>query len=45
MAEATDDDLDLNTLDDDELVEQVHDDLYNGLKSEVVAATNIFLKA
>ena len=44
MAEATDDDLDLNTLDDDELVEQVHDDLYNGLKSEVVAATNIFLK-
>jgi methylmalonyl-CoA mutase cobalamin-binding domain/chain len=43
MADA-DDDLDLNTLDDDELVEQVHDDLYNGLKNEVVEATNIFLK-
>jgi methylmalonyl-CoA mutase cobalamin-binding domain/chain len=42
MADA-DDDLDLNTLDDDELVEQVHDDLYNGLKAEVVEATNIFL--
>jgi methylmalonyl-CoA mutase cobalamin-binding domain/chain len=43
MADA-DDDLDLNTLDDDELVEQVHDDLYNGLKNEVVDATNIFLE-
>jgi 5-methyltetrahydrofolate--homocysteine methyltransferase len=38
------DDLDLNTLDDDELVEQVHDDLYNGLRDEVVEATNIFLQ-
>jgi methylmalonyl-CoA mutase cobalamin-binding domain/chain len=38
------DDLDLNTLDDDELVEQVHDDLYNGLRDEVLEATNIFLK-
>jgi len=43
MADA-DDDLDLNTLDDDELVEQVHDDLYNGLRNEVVEATNIFLE-
>jgi methylmalonyl-CoA mutase cobalamin-binding domain/chain len=43
MADA-EDDLDLNTLDDDELVEQVHDDLYNGLKNEVVDATNIFLE-
>jgi 5-methyltetrahydrofolate--homocysteine methyltransferase len=42
MAEDADD-LDLNTLDDDELVEQVHDDLYNGLKDEVVEATRIFL--
>jgi methylmalonyl-CoA mutase cobalamin-binding domain/chain len=42
MADA-DDDLDLNTLDDDELVEQVHDDLYNGLRDEVIEATNIFL--
>ena len=38
------DDLDLNTLNDDELVEQVHDDLYNGLREEVVEATNILLQ-
>jgi len=36
--------LDLDTLDDGDLVEQVHDDLYNGLKDEVVEATRIFLK-
>jgi methylmalonyl-CoA mutase cobalamin-binding domain/chain len=36
--------FDLNTLNDQELTEQVHDDLYNGLKDEVVEATNIFLK-
>jgi methylmalonyl-CoA mutase cobalamin-binding domain/chain len=35
--------FDLNTLNDQELTEQVHDDLYNGLKEEIVAATNIFL--
>ena len=29
------DDLDLNTLNDEELTEQVHDDLYNGLREEV----------
>lgn len=40
----SDDDLDLNTLEDDELVEQVHDDLYNGLRDEVTEATNIFLQ-
>ena len=33
----------LNSLSDAELVEQVHDDLYNGLKNEVVEATNLFL--
>ncbi len=38
------DDLDLSTLPDDELVEQVHDDLYNGLKEEVGEATNILLE-
>lgn len=37
------DDLDLSTLPDDELVEQVHDDLYNGLKEEVAEGTQIFL--
>ena len=36
-------DLDLNTLPDDELVEQMHDDLYNGLKEEVTEGTEILL--
>ena len=30
-----DDELDLKTLADDELVEQMHDDLYDGLKEEI----------
>jgi methylmalonyl-CoA mutase cobalamin-binding domain/chain len=37
-------DFDLRTLADDELVEQVHDDLYNGMKPEVEEATRIFLE-
>ncbi|MDM8348846.1 B12-binding domain-containing protein [Pseudomonas sp. sp1636] len=37
------DDFDLNDLPDDELVEQVHDDLYNGLREEVVESTEILL--
>jgi methylmalonyl-CoA mutase cobalamin-binding domain/chain len=37
------DDLDLNTLDDDELVEQMHDDLYDGLADEIVEGVNILL--
>jgi len=36
--------FDLNSLNDQELTEQVHDDLYNGLKNEVEEATHIFLK-
>ncbi|HXW09806.1 MAG TPA: corrinoid protein [Steroidobacteraceae bacterium] len=36
--------FDLDSLDDGELVEQVHDDLYNGLRDEVVEATQIFLR-
>jgi 5-methyltetrahydrofolate--homocysteine methyltransferase len=43
MSDAADDDFDLASLDDAELVEQVHDDLYNGLRDEVVEATNLFL--
>ena len=43
MAEEFDDDLDLNSLNDEELTEQVHDDLYNGLREEVVEATHILL--
>ncbi|HLI11565.1 MAG TPA: B12-binding domain-containing protein [Alphaproteobacteria bacterium] len=37
------DDLDLNTLNDQELVEQMHDDLYNGLKPEIEEGTRILL--
>jgi 5-methyltetrahydrofolate--homocysteine methyltransferase len=38
------DDLDLTTLPDDELVEQMHDDLYNGLKEEIAEGTEILLE-
>jgi len=34
----------LSELPDDELVEQMHDDLYNGLKEEVEEGTNILLE-
>ncbi len=34
----------LRDLNDQELTEQVHDDLYNGLRDEVVEATQIFLE-
>ena len=37
------DDLDLSTLPDDELTEQMHDDVYNGLKEEVAEGTQILL--
>jgi len=37
------DDLDLNALPDPELVEQMHDDLYDGLAEEIVIGTNILL--
>jgi len=36
--------IDLRALDDDELVEQMHDDLYNGLKEEVEQGTRILLE-
>ena len=36
--------FDLNSLNDQELVEQVHDDLYNGLRAEIIESTNIFLQ-
>ena len=38
------DDLDLRSLDDDELVPQMHDDLYDGLKDEILEAVNILLE-
>ena len=40
---AEDDILDLSSLNDEDLVLQVHDDLYNGLRDEVMEATRIFL--
>lgn len=40
---ADEDDIVLADLDDDELVQQIHDDLYDGLQEEVVEAVNIFL--
>lgn len=40
---AEEDDLDLNSLDDEELVKQMHDDLYDGLKEEVEEGVHILL--
>ncbi|MEO0980154.1 MAG: B12-binding domain-containing protein [Pseudomonadota bacterium] len=37
-------DIDLASLSDDELVEQMHDDLYDGLQEEIVEAVNILLE-
>ena len=37
-------DLDLRTLPDDELVKQMHDDLYDGLKEEIEDGTHILLE-
>ena len=39
-----DDDIDLASLPDDELVEQMHDDLYDGLREEIVEGTQILLQ-
>jgi methylmalonyl-CoA mutase cobalamin-binding domain/chain len=38
------DDIDLASLSDDELVEQMHDDLYDGLQEEILDAVNILLE-
>jgi methylmalonyl-CoA mutase cobalamin-binding domain/chain len=38
-----DDDIDLASLDDDELVKQMHDDLYDGMAEEIVEGTSILL--
>ena len=43
MTDQSEGEFDLKSLSDAELVEQVHDDLYNGLKSEIEEATRIFL--
>ncbi|MGI9427007.1 MAG: corrinoid protein [Hyphomicrobiaceae bacterium] len=40
----SDDDIDLRSLSDDELVEQMFDDLYDGLKEEIEEGVNILLE-
>jgi 5-methyltetrahydrofolate--homocysteine methyltransferase len=40
---ADEEELDLNSLSDEELVEQMHDDLYDGMKEEIEQGTNILL--
>ncbi len=40
----TEDDLDLSALSDEDLVSQMHDDLYDGLKEEIEEGTNILLE-
>lgn len=42
--EYDDEDIILSELDNDELVEQMHDDLYNGLNDEIAEGTNILLE-
>ena len=37
------DDLDLSALNDEELVEQMHDDLYDGMEDEIAEGTKILL--
>ena len=37
-------DIDLSALDDGELVEQMHDDLYDGLADEICEGVNILLE-
>jgi methylmalonyl-CoA mutase cobalamin-binding domain/chain len=39
-----DDDIDLASLSDDDLVAQMHDDLYDGLKEEIEQSVNILLE-
>ena len=43
MSDANDEDLDLTTLDDEELVQQMHDDLYDGLAEEIDEGVRILL--
>src|SRR3954471_8804343 len=44
MADEPEGEFNLRDLNDQELTEQVHDDLYNGLKAEVEEATHLFLE-
>ncbi len=44
MAEENEEEIILSELDDEELVEQMYDDLYDGLKEEIEEAVNILLE-
>ena len=44
MNDTPPEDIDLNALNDEELVQQMHDDLYDGLKEEIEEAVHILLK-
>ncbi|MDH4124235.1 MAG: B12-binding domain-containing protein [Gammaproteobacteria bacterium] len=44
MTDDDNDDIDLKALSDEELVEQMHDDLYDGLLEEIVEGTEILLE-
>ena len=44
MAADDDEEIILSELDDDELVQQMHDDLYDGLKEEIEEAVHILLR-
>jgi len=44
MSDDEQEDIVLSELNDDELTEQMHDDLYDGLADEIVEATNILLE-
>ena len=44
MSDEDFEDIDLNELSDEELVEQMHDDMYDGLKDEIVEGTGILLE-
>src|SRR5690606_3278533 len=43
-AQMSEEEIDLSALSDEELVEQMHDDLYDGLADEIVEGTNILLE-
>ena len=44
IEDGEEEELDLSTLDDDDLVKQMHDDLYDGLREEIEEGTNILLE-
>jgi len=44
VADADDDELVLAELADDELIDQMHDDLYDGMREEIIEATKILLE-